>query len=452
MAHLSRFACFGVGLLLAANSQAAELLGRAVLPAQTFSPGPTSGQLIQTANGVPVPFQGMQPVQGFSAVLPGPVDGTYLVLSDNGFGSQANSPDALLRVYGIRPDFVAGTVAAADVRTGAPMASFGPGSYIQLRDPNRLVSKPIVADAASYPGSSVAVDPAITAGRLLTGADFDPESMRRLPDGTFVFGEEFGPFLVHTDASGVLLHPPTPLPNTLKLGSNPLVQSPQYPASTTGSLPALTAANLAASRGFEGMALNPGGTRLYAMLEGALTTDPTNSRLLINEFDVATRAYTGQVFSYRLENPAHAIGDLTAVSDTEFLVIERDNNQGAEAKFKRLYRISTGTVGADGFVSKTQLADFLDIKDPRNLGGNGTKNGVFTFPFQTIESVLPVGDALLVINDNNFPFSSGRTPGQADDNEFILIGLDTPLSVPEPSSALLLAGAASLLGLRRRVR
>jgi hypothetical protein len=48
---------------------------------------------------------------------------------------------------------------------------------------------------------------------------------------------------------------------------------------------------------------------------------------------------------------------------------------------------------------------------------------VFTFPFVTIEDVYPVDDrTLLVLNDNNYPFSSGRRPGKApDDNEFILL-------------------------------
>nr|WP_205614918.1 hypothetical protein [Streptomyces chartreusis] len=34
---------------------------------------------------------------------------------------------------------------------------------------------------------------------------------------------------------------------------------------------------------------------------------------------------------------------------------------------------------------------------------------------------------LAVLNDNNFPFSSGRTAGKADDNEFITIRLSAPL-------------------------
>ena len=34
-----------------------------------------------------------------------------------------------------------------------------------------------------------------------------------------------------------------------------------------------------------------------------------------------------------------------------------------------------------------------------------------------------------VLNDNNFPFSSGRTPGQPDNNEFIVLRLTDSLHV-----------------------
>jgi hypothetical protein len=49
--------------------------------------------------------------------------------------------------------------------------------------------------------------------------------------------------------------------------------------------------------------------------------------------------------------------------------------------------------------------------------------------FQTIESVIPLSSMLLgVLNDNNYPFSAGRVPGQPDNNEFILIRLPQPLT------------------------
>jgi hypothetical protein len=64
----------------------ARLVGRAVLDAGAFSPGPTSGAQLGGApiNAQPVPFLDKQPVQGFSAVLENG-HGTYLVMSDNEF-------------------------------------------------------------------------------------------------------------------------------------------------------------------------------------------------------------------------------------------------------------------------------------------------------------------------------------------------------------------------------
>jgi hypothetical protein len=83
-------------------------------------------------------------------------------------------------------------------------------------------------------------------------------------------------------------------------------------------------------------------------------------------------------------------------------------------------------VDADGFLVKREVVDLLNLADPHDIGGTGT--GVFSFPFVTIESVIPLSATRIgVLNDNNYPFSSGRTPGQPDDNEFIVIGLDRPL-------------------------
>ena len=72
------------------------------------------------------------------------------------------------------------------------------------------------------------------------------------------------------------------------------------------------------------------------------------------------------------------------------------------------------------------MADLLDIKDRHNIGGQGP---VFRFPFQTIESVIPLGRRTLgVLDDNNYPFSSARVAGQPDPNEFIVIRVDEPLT------------------------
>jgi hypothetical protein len=241
------------------------------------------------------------------------------------------------------------------------------------------------------------------------------------------------------------------------LGSLPFVQSPDNPAfANLAAADRVKAANLPSSRGFEGMALNASGDKLYTLLEGPLVPEVKRDRLLINVFDLAAQKYTDRVFSYRLEAAFQAIGDMTAINDHEFIVIERDNGQGNAsnpvfanpAKSKKLYKIDISKIDSEGFVEKKLLADLLNIPDPKGLGGTGTTNGVFTFPFVTIEDVLPIDNrTLLVMNDNNYPFSAGRTPGQSDGSEFVLLRLDQPLmlqprkqaSTPEPGTGLALA-------------
>jgi len=116
---------------------------------------------------------------------------------------------------------------------------------------------------------------------------------------------------------------------------------------------------------------------------------------------------------------------MTAVTDDTFLIIERDNFEGDAAMFKKIFIVDFDDVDAGGFLVKREVADLLHISDPHHLGGAAD---VFRFPFTTIESVLPLDRRhLAVLNDNNYPGSAGRTPGQSDPNEFIIIRLDRPL-------------------------
>ena len=367
------------------------LEARAVLPALTFAAGPPSGSLIGTApiNGVTPPFAS-QPVQGISALLDGPGD-TYWAMPDNGYGAKTNSSDFLLRVYRFRPAF--------------ETARGGPGTvaiegFVQLRDPDGRIPFALTR-----------------ADRLLTGADFDLESMRRTKDGTFWFGEEFGPFLLHTDASGKVLEAPIPLPG---------VQSPQNPF-----LPSPDAWTIRASRGFEPMALTPDGKTLYPMLEGALRNDPDPRRRVIHQFDVRAHAYTGRTWGYRTDAafPDAVIGDMTAVDSHRMILIERDDAQGADARQKRIYAVDLRRVDSDGYLVKRPVLDLLSISDPDDVSlparqGEFGVGDPFSFPLQSVESLeLVGGERLLIANDNNYPFSDGRWTARdrPDDVELIVV-------------------------------
>ena len=350
----------------------ATLTQFASLPAETFVPAsePSGAALAGTpSNGIVPPFAD-QPVQGFSGVVRNG-DGTFEVLSDNGYGNKANSADFVLRIHKIGPDFRTGAV---DVLGG-----------INLTDPNGKVPFPLTRP-----------------DRVLTGADFDVESITRVPDGSYWLGDEFGPYLLHFDRAGRLLAPPVPLPG---------VFAPENPAGTP---------NIGSSKGFEGMAQSPDGKLLYPLLEGTVAGDQPGT-LRVDEFDIAKNSYTGRRWMYKLDSPNLAIGDMITVDRNRFLVIERDGGQGADAKVKKIYLADKRDRDHDGFLDKTLVADLLDIANPRGVGGFSDP---FRFPFTTIEDVVILDDNTLgVLNDNNFPFSSGRTAGKADNNEFITIKL-----------------------------
>jgi glycerophosphoryl diester phosphodiesterase len=202
-----------------------------------------------------------------------------------------------------------------------------------------------------------------------------------------------------------------------------MVRSPDNPAVLAGE----ATANLSRSRGFEGMAFSPDRQTLYPMLEGTVLGDPAGS-LRIYELDTTKGQYEGLLGYYQMEAPDHAIGDFTPINADEFLVIERDNNQGDAAQFKQIFKVNLSELNSDGFVKKEAVVDLLNIGDAADLNGDGSDT--FDFPFTTIEDVLVLDeDTLLVANDNNYPFSQGRDPVEIDNNEIIQIKLDQPLNL-----------------------
>ena len=372
----------------AAVARPAALEARAVLPADASAAAPFAA----ARNSDPAPAPGArQPVGGFSALLDAPGRDVFWAMPDNGFGTKTNSRSFLLRVYRVRAGF--------ETRHGGE-GSIDVLDSITLRDPGRHVPFAIVNQS--------------TKDRLLTGADFDVESVRVDRRGHFWFGEEFGPFLLHTDRRGRVLEAPIPLPD---------VKAPEYPSDSPA--PFEGAANLGPSNGFEGMALSADGRRLHPVLEGAVTGDDPHVRR-VYEFDIRRGRYTGRVLRYRVNDPSFLVSDFTALDSGRFIALERDNLEGVEARHKRAFVVDPRRRRADGALLKRRVVDLLDVADPRRISlparpGDIGLGNPFAMPYVTIESVLPVGrDRIAVVNDNNFG-SRGRNPELPDYSDLVVL-------------------------------
>jgi glycerophosphoryl diester phosphodiesterase len=153
-----------LGIGVAQSTPKTELVGFAVLPADTFAAGPGSGQYNNAGEKAPEPRFVSQPVQGFSAVQFSPRTSrgdrdddavTFWMMPDNGFGAKYNSPDFLLRIYAVTPSPKTAQGGKGTVTVGK--------EYISLRDPDRKVPFLI---ANEIPGSACSRAGTLTWSRL----------------------------------------------------------------------------------------------------------------------------------------------------------------------------------------------------------------------------------------------------------------------------------------------
>ena len=235
----------------------------------------------------------------------------------------------------------------------------------------------------------------------------DPEGLAALKDGTFWISEEYRPSLLHVDANGRTLEriDPYGAPGH----SLPQVLRRRWP-----------------NRGIEGVTVTPDGTTLAAVMESPLL-NPTKDagkksrvvRLLL--LDVAT-GKTRQ-FIDLLDEPGIGNSDITALSATHFLVIERDKKRPGDDKepsrVKRLYRIditdasdvSDPDDGAGGLLVNGKTLEELGEAELQAAGIRPvTKSLVLDllqlrggYPHDKPEGVTVIGDRMVAIsNDNDF--------------------------------------------------
>ncbi len=94
-----------------------------------------------------------------------------------------------------------------------------------------------------------------------------------------------------------------------------------------------------------------------------------------------------------MDSEVNAIGDMTAIDDHRFLVIERNGSTATSGTpFKKIFMIDIRNVSSDEKLEKTELVDLMNIAYLDDLNGDGKT--IFTFPYEddrrTALSSMPI--------------------------------------------------------------
>ncbi|MCX5662513.1 MAG: esterase-like activity of phytase family protein [Planctomycetota bacterium] len=250
----------------------------------------------------------------------------------------------------------------------------------------------------------VGISSAFDASNSPAGLRLDPEGIRVNRTGGLFIADEYGPFVLEFSPEG----------KRTRVLSVPAIFSIKKPAADKKEEIALNDSGRMANKGFEGLAISPDGSKLFALLQQPLLQDHgtagVNCRLL--ELDAKSGGATRQIVC-PLDDAANNFNELLAVNDHEFLAIERDSKIGAKASFKRIITVDTAGASDVGKVASlpegklpegivaAKKGPFIDLLDPRHgLAGP-------TFP-EKIEGLafgpdLPDGRHLLIVTvDNDF--------------------------------------------------
>ena len=164
---------------------------------------------------------------------------------------------------------------------------------------------------------------------------YDSEGLVALPDGTFWVSDEYGPYITHFDANGYELGRLTPYKNSPDNAYHKIV----------GYLPA-ELANRVKNKGMEGLTVTPDGSTLVGVMQSALQQPDLGSTKAANVsptriVTINLHTYQTKQYLYLLDDPAttgDANSEITALSNTKFLVDERDGNFEPFAQ-KTLYEV-----------------------------------------------------------------------------------------------------------------
>ena len=231
------------------------------------------------------------------------------------------------------------------------IAHFRVKETVKFSDPRGLLAAP-TNPTLGTPKALNGLNPSILNGNVsVLGRSFDPEGLVIDPrTGHLIVSDEYGPSVYEFSRKGTLMRVfQTPANLVPKVGA-----VVNYVADRDGGLTAGRQDN----RGFEGLAITPDGTRLYAVLQDPLINEPGPNngrngrtvRIVVFDNDCHSPTYGTSIsqYAYQLELQADVaariiaaggvatptdprqgrnlgLSAIAAINDHEFLVLERDN-------------------------------------------------------------------------------------------------------------------------------
>jgi hypothetical protein len=386
----------------------------------------------------------------------------WWALSDRGPGGGLIDYATRLQRFTLKVDAVTGAI-----------SRFRITETVIFRDPQGLLTPPTAA--VSKPRALNGLNPLLLNNDVsVLGRSFDPEGLVVDPrTGHFLVADEYGPSVYEFDRQGRFKQA-FDIPNNLipKVGGDRNYVAIRDDC-TTSPPPLCTGRQ--DNRGFEGLAISPDGTKVYAVLQDPLINegphsataadvngrDGRNLRIVVFDNDPDSSTYLRSIaqYAYQLELQADVaariaalkgissptdprqgrnigLSAITAINDHEFLVLERDNRgigvddpAGAGVVgSKRIYKIDiegatniatldlpdNGDLAAAGIVPVTKSLDvFIDL-----AGSTLLPNGRLAEKWEgmTIGPKLKNGGHLILTgNDNDYSVTqNANTSEQLD--------------------------------------
>jgi len=251
----------------------------------------------------------------------------------------------------------------------------------------------------------------------------DSEGLARDPrDGSFWVADEYGPSIVHIGADG-----------TIKQRFVPSGLNLTAPGENITDILPNVLVKRKANRGFEGVAISPDGSRVFAIMQSPLSNPNREAgegsrvhRVIVLDTSKTNDVSLQGVYLYLAEDASRVrspnqddikVGDMAAVSSTRALVAERDSREGGPHRMVYTVDITNATnvKSQDTVNGKTleQLSE-ADLKkaniEPVSKAGvvDLAKLG---FTVEKFEGLAIVDDTTLAVTgDNDFGL------GEADKN------------------------------------